>query len=138
MLPLTRWDPFWNFRPHLAYPDTRTQRVALRFPIDVRETEEGYVIEASLPGAKAEEVKVKVEDGVLSIHREAGETEESESGRLLIRERRRGAWARRLTLPEDVDSDKVDAHLADGVLTVNIPFAKERKPKVKEIPVLTG
>ena len=138
MLPLTRWDPFWNFHRHLVYPKSATPRVTYRFPIDVRETEHGYVIEASLPGAKAEEVDVKVEEGVLTIRRETEKTEESKDGKVLIRERRKGTFARALTLPEDVDADKVEARLVDGVLTVSVPFAEERKPKVKEIPVTTG
>ena len=138
MLALTRWDPFWNFHRHLAYPNSATPRATYRFPIDVRETEQGYVIEASLPGAKAEEVGVKVEEGALIIRRETEKSDESKDGTVLIRERHRGAFARALTLPDDVDADKVEAHLVDGVLTVSIPFVEERKPKVKEIPVKTG
>jgi len=138
MLPLTRWDPFWNFHRYLAYTDSATPQAAYRFPIDVRETEAGYVIEASLPGAKAEEVDVKVEEGVLTIRRETEKSEESNDGKVLVRERRRGAFARTLTLPDDVDADKVEAHLENGVLTVSIPFAEERKPDVREIPVQTG
>ncbi len=138
MLPLTRWDPFWTFHRHLAYPDSATPRATHRFPIDVRKTEQGYEIEASLPGATTEEVTVKVEEGVLTIRRETGKSDESKDGKVLIRERRKGASARSLTLPDDVDADKVEAHLENGVLTVTVPFAEERKPKVKDIPVKTG
>jgi len=138
MFPTTRWDPFWNFRHLLAYTDSAAPRATYRFPIDVRETEEGYVIEASLPGAKAGEVDAKVEEGVLTIRREAGKGEEAEDGKVLVRERRRGAFARALTLPDGVDAEKVEARLEDGVLTVSIPFAEERKPNVTEIPIQTG
>ena len=138
MLALTRWDPFWNFRHLLAYTDSAAPRAACRFPIDVRETEEGYVIEASLPGAKADEVDVKVEEGVLTIRRETEKSEETRDGKVLVRERRRGAFARSLTLPDDVDAEKVEARLDSGVLTVSVPFAEKRKPKVRDVPVQTG
>ena len=138
MLRLTQWDPFWNFHRHLAYPDSATPRATHRFPIDVRKTEHGYEIEASLPGATTEEVTVKVEEGVLTIRRETEKSDESKDGKMLIRERHRGALARSLTLPDDVDADKVEARLENGVLTVTIPFAEERKPDVKEILVTTG
>lgn len=137
MFALTRWDPFWTHRRLLAHPESAAPRTTYRFPVDVRETEHGYLLEASLPGATAEEVTVKVEDGVLSISRQTKDNEEKKDGRVLIRERRSGRSARALTLPEDVDVDKVDAHLENGVLTVNIPFAKERKSNAKEIPIKT-
>jgi HSP20 family protein len=96
------------------------------------------VIEASLPGAKAEEVTVTVEDGVLSIRRETEESKEKKDGRVLIRERRSGKFARALVLPNGVDADKVEAHLEDGVLSVDVPFAEEHKSRTKQIPIKTG
>jgi HSP20 family protein len=137
MFAITRWDPFWTHRHLMAHPESVTPRMTYRFPLDVRETEHGYLVEASLPGATAEEVTVKVEDGVLSIRREIEDSKEEKGGRVLIRERRSGKFSRALTLPDGVDADKVEAHLENGVLTVNIPFAEDRKSS-KEIQIKTG
>ena len=137
MLELTRWDPFWNFRRHV-YQSALAERPRFGFPVDVKETDQGFVLEASVPGLKAGNISVTVEDGVLHIRAERSGETESEDGRVILRERRTGSVSRALTLPESVDPDNVEAHLADGRLSLTVPYSEERAPKIKEIPVHAG
>ena len=99
--------------------------------IDVQEHENGFAVTAELPGLKAGDVDLKIENGVLSLVGE--KTEEKEEGtegstRHVI-ERRYGRFERNFTLPRGVDAEKVTAKFDDGVLTVTVPKAASAKPK---------
>jgi HSP20 family protein len=100
-------------------------------PADVRETEDGYLVEVELPGLTAEAVDVSVENGVLSISGEKRTDREEgsrEGGRYLI-ERRYGRFQRHFTLPNSVDGAKVAARFENGVLVVDLPKAAGAKPR---------
>ncbi len=101
--------------------------------IDVQEHENGFAVTAELPGLKAEDIELKIENGVLSLIGEKKEEEEREEGtegssRHVI-ERRYGRFERSFTLPRGVDTEKVTAKFDDGVLTVTVPKAASAKPK---------
>jgi len=95
-------------------------------PVDVHETDEEYWVRIDLPGVKADDVNVEVNDNVLSI---VGSRVPAETGAAQILERSYGAFARTLTLPKGVDSDAIEAAYQDGVLELRIPKPAERKPK---------
>lgn len=102
---------------------------------DIGETDDEYLVKAELPGVKREDVKVSLEEGVLTI---AGERklEEEEKGRKMHRmERFYGAFCRSFGLPEDADASGIRAECKDGVLNVHIPKSKVMKPKAVEIKV---
>jgi HSP20 family protein len=94
--------------------------------VDVRETEDGYLVLVDLPGIKSEDVAVELIDQVLTISGSRAPVETGEAQRL---ERPSGSFVRRLTLPKGVDSDKVVAEYKEGVLEVRIPKRAEAKPK---------
>ncbi|HXF97855.1 MAG TPA: Hsp20/alpha crystallin family protein [Gaiellaceae bacterium] len=95
--------------------------------VDLEETEDAYVLEAELPGVRREDVDVELVGNELHI---SGELKERErKGVLRRRARRTGRFEYRVTLPEQVDPDKVDAALADGVLTVTVPKAERARRK---------
>jgi HSP20 family protein len=96
-------------------------------PVDVLETEDEYLVKVDLPGVKADDVNVEINENVLSISgsRVAGETE----GQTQLVERPYGSFARTLTLPQGVDSDSIEAGYQDGVLELRIPKPAEQKPK---------
>ncbi len=102
---------------------------------DVRETEDGYLVDLELPGLTAENVDVNVENGLLTITGEKSDLLEEGSngnGRSLT-ERRYGKFNRSFSLPNSVDPSKVDAKFESGVLTVRLPksaSAKARKIKI--------
>jgi HSP20 family protein len=94
--------------------------------LDVRETEDGYLVLVDLPGIKSEDVAVELIDQVLTISGSRAPVETGEAQRL---ERPSGSFVRRLTLPKGVDSEKVMAEYKEGVLEVRVPKRAEAKPK---------
>jgi HSP20 family protein len=83
------------------------------------------VLRADVPGIKPEEISIEIDHGVLSLSGKHEETEEKTDERIVRRERRYGAFSRRIPLPEGVDPKKIKAVTRDGVLEVTIPLPKE-------------
>ncbi|MFW5876340.1 MAG: Hsp20/alpha crystallin family protein [Myxococcota bacterium] len=105
--------------------------------VNIREDDEAYVVEAELPSLKKEDVKVAVEEGMLTIEGERKlQKEEGEKGSKYHRvETAYGSFARRFALPEDADDEKVDARFENGMLEVTIPKSGQKKPRAREISV---
>lgn len=103
--------------------------------VDITEDEKEFVVKAELPEIKKEEVKVTVEEGVLSISGER-KLEKEEKGKKYHRiERAYGSFERTFTLPEGADGAKISAEFKDGVLTVRLPKTEKAKPKAVEVKV---
>lgn len=97
--------------------------------VDVREETGAYVIEADLPGVRAEDVDVQMERGQLSISgQRAAEPRDSEHGYRRV-ERATGTFHRRFSLPESADPDAISARLNNGVLRVEIPKQQQVQPR---------
>lgn len=103
--------------------------------VDIKETGEAFTIEAELPGMKKEDVKVTVDDGVLSIQGERKHEEETEDKKHHRIERVYGSFLRRFTLPENVDENSIKASFEDGVLTLNLKKAEPKEPRAIEVNV---
>jgi HSP20 family protein len=102
--------------------------------VDVEEAEDAWIVEAELPGVKKKDVNVEMRDSELEI---SGEIKERErKGILRRRTRRTGRFDYRVTLSGQVDADKIDADLNDGVLTVRIP--KSDHDRARRIEVKSG
>jgi HSP20 family protein len=99
--------------------------------VDLIETDDAFVLEADLPGVKADDVKVEIDNSDLVL--QGWRTlEESEShGQFHTMERSSGHFMRRMTLPESVNKDAIEADFRDGVLRVTIPKEKKRKGAAK-------
>jgi HSP20 family protein len=103
--------------------------------VDIVEDEKEYLIKAELPEVKKEDVKVTVEDDVLTITGER-KYEKEEKGKKYHRvERAYGSFERSFTLPEDADGSKVSAEFKDGILKVRLPKSEKAKPKAVEVKV---
>jgi HSP20 family protein len=99
--------------------------------VDIEETEDAWIIEAEVPGAKRKDVDVEVRDSELSI---SGEIKERERKGLLRRRlRRKGRFDYRVTLPGGADPEGIDASLNDGVLTVRVPKPEQARPRRIEV-----
>jgi HSP20 family protein len=97
------------------------------FPaLDVRETEDEYLVLVDLPGVKSEDVVIEAIDQTLTI---SGSRAPIETGEALRTERAFGSFVRRLTLPKGIDSESIVADYRDGVLELRIPKPAESKPK---------
>ncbi|KAA9149830.1 Hsp20/alpha crystallin family protein [Amycolatopsis acidicola] len=130
---LTRWDPFRDldrwFDQFAGRPEQPSQAWAPR--ADVSETEQEYVLDVELPGVVREDIAVEVTGNLVAV---TGELKEKErEGRFHRRARRTGQFSYRVTLPRDVDGDKVEAVLDEGVLTVRVPKVDAAKPRRIEI-----
>ena len=98
--------------------------------LDVRETDEAYVVETDLPGMAAEEITVEVEGPYVVVKGERhAEHEETEEG-VKRAERTFGKFYRRVALPEAAKAEEAEAQYVNGVLRVTVPKAEEAKAKV--------
>jgi HSP20 family protein len=113
-------------------PALATESVGWAPPVDIEEQDDAYVIEAEVPGVTKDDVNIEIVSNELMI---TGEIKERErKGVLRKRTRRIGRFEYRVRLPEQVDSDHVEAKLTDGVLSVRVPKheqAERRRIQVK-------
>ena len=103
--------------------------------LDAHEDKENFTVQVELPGFKREDLRVSLQDGVLTISGERKEEKVSKETEVHRQERYYGKFARALTLPTAVAADKVKAAYKDGVLTVTLPKAEEAKPKQIDVGV---
>jgi HSP20 family protein len=125
---LGRWDPFREFEGFYTQLNRNTVWAPLA---DVSETDSEYVLELDVPGVQREDVTVDLSGTNLVVTGELKATERE--GRLHRGTRRSGKFAYRLTLPRNLDAEKVEAKLVDGVLTVRVPKSETAKPRRIEI-----
>ena len=97
--------------------------------LDVAETEEAYLVKATVPGINPDEMEITLEDGVLSLKGEIQQDEEVEEAKYHVRERRYGSFSRSIRFPMAVNGDAVEATYTNGVLSLSIPKAEAAKPK---------
>jgi HSP20 family protein len=99
--------------------------------VNVREDDDQFAVEMAAPGMKKEDFKIELQNNVLSISSERQETQEEEdkNANYTRREFSYQSFVRSFTLPEVVDTEKIDAHYTDGVLHVVLPKREEAKPK---------
>lgn len=99
--------------------------------VDIEEADDAWVVEAELPGVRREDVNIELNDGELAI---TGEVKEQErKGTLRRQARRTGHFEYRVALPGDVEADKIDATLDQGVLRVRVPKAPRTQPRRIEV-----
>jgi HSP20 family protein len=103
--------------------------------VDIVEDDKNYVIKAELPEVIKEDVKVSVENGVLSISGER-KLEKEETGKKYHRvERAYGYFSRNFSLPEAVNADQVKADFKGGMLTIHVPKSEVAQPKQIEVKI---
>lgn len=136
---LLRFDPFRDFDRLTEELDRMTPRSAVprSMPMDAVRRGNHVVARLDIPGVRREDVDVTVERNVLTVTatREADVAEDDEP---LVGERRHGQFSRQLFLGDTLDASRVEADVADGVLTVRIPVAETAKPRKVEIGTGSG
>ena len=146
---ITRWDPsremeelqnrlsnlFGRTPARLAEGKEESITVAEWAPlVDITEDDKEYIIKTELPEVKKEDVKVAVENGLLTIVGER-KFEKEENKKYHRVERAYGRFVRSFIVPDAVDADKVSAEFKDGVLKVHLPKSEKTKPKQIEVKV---
>jgi HSP20 family protein len=136
---LTRWDPFAEFgelrsRFDRMFDELADGRERAWTPaIDVVRENGNLVVRADIPGIKPEEVKIEVEDDILTVSGEHEEHKEEKDKNYVRRERRYGSFSRSMTLPPGVEAKTIKAKTHDGVVEVTIPLPKEAKKETVTI-----
>ena len=145
---LTRWDPFASIEesfnrfmptvvgqwPRIAFGEGT--KLEWRPSADISESDKEYLIRAELPAVKKEDVKVTIDNGVITIQGERRQEKEEKTEKQHRIERLYGSFSRSFSLPEGVNADAIRCESKDGVLTVHVPKPQQsEKPKAKQIKV---
>src|SRR3954470_22927189 len=137
---IERWDPFREaislrdamnslLQESFVRPGGTGQGALSTLPLDVTETENDFVVKASLPGVKPEDVEITVHGDTLTIRGESKAEEEKKGEQWHLRERRFGSFQRSVSLATPVNSDQAQAHYEHGVLTLTLPKSEAAKPR---------
>ncbi len=104
--------------------------------VDIEETEDSWILEAELPGAKSDDIDIDAHDNEIQITGEIAEKERA--GILRRRTRRVGRFEYRVTLPGPIDPDSIDASLDDGILRVTVPKPEQARTRRVAIQTPSG
>ncbi len=145
---IVRWEPFRElvtaqrdfdrffrgaFNPAWGEGEASTRTWAP--PVDIFEDENNIVLKAELPGLDPKDVEVRVEDNTLYLKGERKFEREVKQENYHRVERSYGTFARSFSLPNSINSEKVEAHYKDGILTLSLPKREEAKPRTVQIHV---
>ncbi len=144
-----RWNPFGEMvslrdavnsllQESLVPPSTaRPERGATTFtlPLDISEAENDFVVTASMPGIKPEDVQTTVLGDTFTIRGESKADVEQKGHNWLVRERRAGSFQRSVNLGTPINADKATAQFENGVLTLTLPKSEQARPKQINISV---
>jgi HSP20 family protein len=138
---IERWDPFREgvslreamnslladsfVRPTTAMAIAGTNS----FPLDVSESDDEFVVHATLPGINPDEIQITVQGDVLTIRGDTKAQDERKDQNWLIRERRSGSFQRSITFGTQVDADRASTQFEHGVLTLTLPKSEQARPK---------
>lgn len=129
-----RNDPFDFFER--MFEDEPLSGLSNRMPVvDVREEEGRYLIEAELPGLSEKDVRLELKNGVLELATVKKEETEEKAKRWLRRERREFSFRRSFALPEDADSEKIEASFKNGLLKIDVPKKPEAAPRTVQVKI---
>ncbi len=143
---MQRWDPFRDLRQM----DETMNRLWRGFggatagtedwniSLDVVQRPDELVVKASIPGVKPETIDLAIEDNILTLRADRKPDFEDEKSVYLVQERPTGSFYRALRLPETVDGNKVHSTYENGVLTIVLPKAEEKKKKQIKIQIGSG
>lgn len=147
---MTRWDPFReldDLQNRLSTlfgrapvrkdgPKDEALTVAEWAPVvDIVEDDHQYLIKAELPEVKKEDVRLTVQDGVLSLSGDRKFVKEEKGKKYHRVERAYGSFVRTFTLPEDANEQKVSADFKDGLLQIHLPKSEKARPKNIEVKI---
>ncbi len=106
--------------------------------VDVKETNDALLFELEMPGVAEDKLEITCESGVLAIAGEKESMKQEGEGKYHIVERTFGSFRRSFQLPTNVQEDKIEASLRNGVLHVRVPKAELPKPKKIEVKAVKG
>lgn len=146
---LIKWDPFRELEdvsarlnrifgraPARGDSDNEMLAVADWMPsVDISETNDAYLIKGEIPGVKKDDVKVTVQNGMLTIQGERKQEKEEKGKKFHRIECSYGSFVRSFRVPDDADENKVKAEFKDGMLNVTLPKTEKAKSKAINVSV---
>jgi len=139
---LTKFDPMREFRDleerlssALKLPDISSDFSSFKPSVNTREGEYAYHIEVDLPGVKKDDINVDIKNDVLTISGERKTKKEVKEKDYYKMESSYGKFQRSFTLPDNVDTENIEANSKDGVLEVVIPKMEKSKKETKKIKI---
>ncbi len=139
---MIRWEPFREVL-NLRQAMDKFMEDGLRYPgvftegtmpsVDIFETDNDFVVKASVPGVKQEDLDISIVGATLTIKGEIKAEEEQKGKNYYRQECRYGSFARSLTLPAELNADKAEANMENGILTLTIPKMEKAKPKAIKV-----
>src|SRR5258706_13847048 len=132
-------DDFDRWMERLFEEPTSLLTAGARGPLpsaEVRETDDKVIVTVEVPGLGRDDVSLTVAPGGLVVRGDKREEREDRRGDFYVAERRYGSFVRTIPLPADLDVERAEARVADGVLTVTFPRAGVR-PGTRRIPIKT-
>lgn len=104
--------------------------------VNIKETEDGFVVEMAAPGLAKEDFKIEINNSLLTISSEKKSESDADTGEYTRREFSYQSFTRSFSLPASVDSEKINAKYESGILFVEIPKREEAKPKpIRQISI---
>ena len=127
-------DPFRDmFRRFLRTTDWPAVRMPSEMKIDVTENDKEYLVKAEIPGAKKEDVSVKIDGNTVSVSAEIKEEKETKGERVLTRERYYGSLSRAFSLAHEINDKEAQAKFDNGILTLTLPKHAQAKGTTLQI-----
>jgi HSP20 family protein len=124
---LLRWDPFREMAP--SYANFAAELPAFAPAFEVKETKDGYLFKADVPGVLDKDLEITRTGNRLTISGRRETEKEEKQDTYYACERSYGSFTRAFTLPEGIDGDHIRADLANGVLTLLVPKTPEAQPQ---------
>lgn len=142
---LVKWEPireiedlFDRYTSKLGWPSLGREAFSTTEwspKVDISETDKAFTIKAELPEVRKEDIKVNIENGMLSISGERKQEKEEKDKKFHRIERFYGSFMRSFTLPGNVDAAQIKAEYKDGMLNLSLPKTAENKPKATEVKI---
>ncbi len=142
---LSRWEPFRDMLSLRADMDRLFKSLFGEIPeeregfwapvMDIEEDNDNVMVRAEIPGMNKEDIKVSVRNNVLTISGERKQEKEMKNKTYHRVERSYGKFSRTITLPSEVETDKIKASYKDGVLMVTLPKPESKKPKQIDVEI---
>ena len=104
-------------------------------PVNVKETENDYVLEVVAPGFQKDDFKINLDNNTLTISADKKEETENNNEKFIRKEFKQQSFSRSFTIDEKTDAENISAKYVNGVLTLNLAKKQEVKPPVKEISI---
>lgn len=129
------WRPAFGRAPGPDVPWPKLGALQIAPAVDLVEKDHEFEITCELPGMDEKDIELKLVGDMLTIKGEKTEQKEEHEKDYHLSERRYGAFQRSFQLPDGIDTGKIDANFAKGVLTVKLPKSAEAAKREKKIEV---